>query len=343
MLREFFAELKVELVEEEDGNLFPATQSAKTVLGALLDERNRCGVRTEHLKKAARIEAGGAGFLVSGAGFSYEARTVILATGGLSYPETGSDGSGYALARSLGHSVVPTTPALVPLKVRDAEWNSLSGITLPAELSLVLDGKKTASAKGPLLFTHVGISGPGVMDLSRHWVRLEDRGRAELLVNFLPHVRAEQFLGEIEKTAKEQPALSLKRALVRYFPERLAEVLVRKGGLDPMLQMAHCSKKDRQALVRAVFSLKIEVSGAFGYEKAEVTAGGVALSEVDPKTLESRLCPGLFFAGEILDVDGRIGGFNLQWAWASGYAAGGAAVKKLETGPVRGVSDSEGQ
>jgi len=332
MLLSFFSGLQVELVEEEDGNLFPAIQSAKTILGALLDEAGKHKVRLEYLRKVARIERCPEKFFVTGAGFAYEARTVVLATGGLSYPDTGSDGSGYALARSLGHRIIPTSPALVPLRSNDAESNSLAGITLPVELFFVADGKKIVSAKGPLLFTHTGFSGPAVMDLSRHWIRFEKREEAGILVNFLPKETTDRFLEGFAKTAEEQPALGLKKALAKYFPERLAELLIRKGGLDPQLQMAHCSKKDRQSLAHAVFSFPLPADAAFGYEKAEVTAGGIDLEETDPKTLESKLQPGLFFAGEVLDVDGRIGGFNLQWAWASGYVAGEAAVKKLGSG-----------
>lgn len=328
-LEQFFSELHVEFVEEEDGNLFPTTQSSKTILGAILDEGNRRGVRLEHLKKVTQITVKDGGFLVSGAGFHHESRTVTLATGGLSYHETGSDGSGYALARSLGHTIVPTTPALVPFRLNDPAWHSLAGITLPVVLTLTHNGKKLASSQGPLLFTHVGISGPSVMDLSRHWIRLEDKQGVKLSLNFLPRNHPDQFLAEIAMTSCSQPALSLKKFLGHYFPERLAEILIRKCGLDPQAQLAHCGKKDRQTLAGVIYSLPIKVDSAFGYEKAEVTAGGVDMSEVDPKALESQKHPGLFFAGEVLDVDGRIGGFNLHWAWASGRVAGEAIVKKL--------------
>lgn len=327
--RRFFSGIGVEFSEEEDGNFFPESRSAKSVLGALLDETSKCGVKFESLRKATRIEREKDVFVVSGSGFSYKSRTVILVTGGLSYPETGSDGSGYALARSLGHAIVPTTPALVPFILNDPAWNSLTGITLPAELSLVQNGKEIASVKGPLLFTHGGLSGPSVMDLSRHWIRLENKSNAELLFDFLPDQAEDQFQAEIAEIIKKQPALSLKKALARKLPERLVEVLLGKSGLDSRMQMAHCSKQDKHRLVQTIFSLSIRVDSAAGYEKAEVTAGGIDMAQVDAKALESKLCPGIFFAGEILDVDGRIGGFNLQWAWASGHAVGEAVVKKL--------------
>ena len=322
----FFQEIGVGLVEKEDGNLFPATDSAKTVLGAFLDEANRCGVRIEKMRKVRQIEPKGGDFFVSVDGFSYRAHTVILATGGLSYPETGSDGAGYALARTLGHSVTDVVPALVPLKLDNEAWNSLTGITLPAELSLIVDGKKIATTKGPLLFTHTGLSGPSILDLSRHC--LFNGGRCLITVNFLPGFKAERFLEEIEEVIETQPALSLKKMLTRYFPERLAAVLIQKVDLDPQLQMAHCSKEVRQRLLGTVFSLPLAVTGSFGYEKAEATAGGIDLAEVDSKTLESKKHPGLFFAGEVLDVDGRVGGFNLHWAWASGFVTGNAASQK---------------
>lgn len=323
----FFAANGVDFAEEE-GKIFPSSGSAKAVLDALFSAATKAGARIELSRKITGIASIGGSFSVMGPGFVYVTRTVILATGGMSYPETGSDGSGYSLARCFGHTIVPPTPALVPLLLEDPLWNSLAGITLFAEVSLVRNGKTVASTAGPLLFTHGGISGPCVLDISRHWLRAEDRKGTLFRVNFLPDQKADNFLEAIARTAVEQPALSLKKNMTRYFPERLAEVLLIKSGLDPRGQLAHCSKKDRLAFVSAVFGLPIEISGALGYEKAEATAGGVSLEELDPKTLESRKCPGLFFAGEVLDVDGRIGGFNLHWAWASGHVAGDAAAKK---------------
>ena len=322
---EFFSELGVEMLLEEGTKYFPKAQSAKVVLQALLEAARRAGVVIEQGKKVKSVSKEQGIFRVSGEGFEYSAKTLVIATGGLSYPGTGSDGSGYQLARSLGHALVPTTPALTPLLTNDPDWKSLAGITLPVELSIALDGKKTVRSDGALLFTHVGFSGPAVLDISGPWLRF-DAKQKELLVNFLPGRREEDVVTDLARLVEDHADRSWKRSLMAYFPERLVEVLLKKYGIDPRLRLDQISKKSRDAFVHFLFHCPLKVTGFQGYEKAEVTAGGVDLREVDPKTLESALCARLFFAGEVLDVDGRIGGFNFQWAWASGTVVGRAIL-----------------
>lgn len=320
---EFFKELGVETVLEEGTKYFPEAQSAKVVLQALLRASEHAGVLMERGKKAKAVSRQGETFLVSGEGFEYSARTLVIATGGLSYPGTGSDGSGFLLAKSLGHSIIPTTPALTPLLTDDPDWKNLAGITLPVGLSIILNGKELVRSDGALLFTHVGFSGPAVLDISGPWLRCEARPK-ELMANFLPARREPDVVVEFSRLVGGHADRSWKRALGAYFPERLVEVLLKKHGIDPKIKLDQISKRSRESFIHSLFYCPIRVTGAQGYEKAEVTAGGVDLREVDAKTLESKLCPGLFFAGEVLDVDGRIGGFNFQWAWASGTVVGRA-------------------
>lgn len=326
----FFKELGVEMVLEEGTKYFPKDQSAKVVLRALLQAAHRSGVVIEKGKKVKAVSKEQDLFRVSGENFEYLARKLVITTGGLSYPETGSDGSGYSLAKSLGHKIVPTTPALVPLLTDDSDWKGLSGITLPAELSIFVDGKKITRSEGAFLFTHIGFSGPAALDISGAWLRCEAKGK-EMVANFLPAQREADLSAELARWAAEHPDRSWKRALAQYFPERLVEVLLKKNGIDPRTRLDQLSRKDREALIHFLFQCSLKITGSQGYEKAEVTAGGVDLGEVDVKTLESKLCPGLFFAGEVLDVDGRIGGFNFQWAWASGTVAGETALRTLKT------------
>lgn len=324
---EFFKKLGVEMVLEEGTKYFPEKQSAKAVLQALIEASRRAGVVTEQGKKVKDVSKELDIFCISGEGFKYLAKTLVIATGGLSYPGTGSDGSGYLLARFLGHSLVPTTPALTPLITDDPDWKSLAGITLPVELSILADGKKIAHSGGALLFTHIGFSGPAVLDISGPWLRSDAKDK-ELSVNFLPMRRETDFVAEWAGLVAAHADRSWKRSLTAYFPERLAEVLLKKIGIDPKLRLDQISKKERESFLHMLFRFPLKVTGSQGYEKAEVTAGGVALKEVDTKTLESKLCPGLFFAGEVLDVDGRIGGFNFQWAWASGSVVGQAILRR---------------
>lgn len=324
----FFKKTGIEMVLEEGTKYFPKEQSAKVVLEALLRTSRRYGVMIEKGRKVKKISKSEDLFSVSGEGFEFFAKTLVIATGGLSYPGTGSDGSGYELARSLGHTIVPTTPALVPLITNDPDWKQLAGITLPVRLMLLGDGKETAKSEGALLFTHAGLSGPAVLDISGPWLRCE-AAQKKLLVDFYPAEEKPEFFAKWSREVIEHPDRSWKRAVSKYFPERLAEVLLKKSGIDPAVRLDQVPKAKRETFLQALLRFPVEIAGSQGYEKAEVTAGGVDLTEVDSKTLESKRCPGLFLAGEILDVDGRIGGFNFQWAWASGTVAGRSILQKL--------------
>lgn len=323
----FFKEFGVEMVLEEGTKYFPKEQSAKVILQALLQASCQAGVVIQQGKKVRAVSKERGIFRVTGEGFECLATTLVIATGGLSYPGTGSDGSGFLFAKSLGHSMIPATPALTPLITNDPDWKSLAGITLPVRFSVLADGKKIAQSDGAMLFTHVGFSGPAVLDISGPWLRC-DAKQKELRVNFLPLHHEADVAGEFSRIFAAHPDRSWKRVLAQYFPERLVEILLKKGGFEPTKRLDQISKKERESFLRSLFQFPVKVTGSQGYEKAEATAGGVDLKEVDAKTLESKLCPGLFFAGEVLDVDGRIGGFNFQWAWASGTVVGRAIVRE---------------
>ena len=327
----FFEGLGVSVVLEEGGKYFPSTHSGRTVLEAFLKEVRKIGICLESPRKVQNVFWKGSSFQILGEGFAYEAKTVILATGGLSYPATGSDGSGYAIARSFGHRLMPTIPSLTPLETDDPQWKSLSGISLPVRLSLYSEKKKAAEYEGPMLFTHFGFSGPVVLNVSRHWIRLQDRPSTVLRASFLPAESPEKFKDQLMLDIQKAPSKSLKNFLMaQNLPERFVEILMKKQGLDFSLKLNSLKKEKRESLASFLFQYPLEISGAIGYSKAEVTAGGVDLAQIHRQSLESRLRPGLFFAGEIMDVDGRIGGFNFQWAWSSGVAAGRGVIQKLK-------------
>jgi predicted Rossmann fold flavoprotein len=264
-----------------------------------------------------------------------EASAVILASGGLSFPRTGSDGTGYALAESLGHTIVPPVPALTPLTASDPLCAKLQGVTLEVELALRVAGrvashgqsagKRIASTRGSFLFTHFGYSGPAALDLSRHWYRAEGEGERSVVANFIPGESVES-LRDAWLAAARDSRLSVRRHLGARLPDRLAVALCEEAGVEPACALGQVTRERRDALLRCAIARVLPVTGTLGYEKAEVTAGGVELSELDPRTLESRKAPGLFLCGEILDVEGRLGGFNFQWAWSSGSVAGRAAA-----------------
>ena len=336
----FFRELGVEMHVEEYGKLFPNTNRARTVLDALLGEAERLGVRILPGHRVTQIERRDGCFEIgadvagasSGGVRAFSARLVVLATGGLSLPKTGSDGGGYGLARHLGHSLTPTTPALVPL-ILDGDFHAgLSGIAHEVTLTVLVEGCKPVRVRGPLLWTHFGVSGPAVLDASRHWhhARIEQRG-VTISVSFLPdddfNSAEEKLLGQVSS----QPKVYLRNALATLLPARLGDAILTKLGIDGGVSMAQVTRDARRALVRALLEWPMAVRDSRGYGYAEVTAGGVPLSEIDPGSMASRKCPGLYLVGEILDVDGRIGGFNFQWAWSSSYVAAIGIERELDS------------
>jgi hypothetical protein len=327
----FFREIGVSLHVEPGGKFFPHSNSARTVLDALLKEVERRGIRllTDH--RVTTIDRENDLFRLSTSGGPLLARRVVLATGGLSLPKTGSDGAGYRIATSLDHTVVPTTPALAPLLLKEGFHVELSGISHPVELTLRVEGEKPVRVAGPMLWTHFGVSGPAALDASRFWHRAEIEKRpVAMTANLLPG----EDLASIEKKmlalARSHPTTHLRNLLSTLVPAQLATTVLKRLGLEGATPMAHLRQEDRRRLLRAMVDWPMAVSGSRGYNYAEVTAGGVPLSEVDPATLVSRRSPGLYFAGEILDVDGRLGGFNFQWAWSSAWVVASALATLLQ-------------
>jgi len=326
---DFFRGIGVDLVLEPTGKYFPTTHSGKTVLEALIREVNRLGIELLTGTKIEAVRKSGKTFLLKSGEGEYAAQRVVLATGGLSLPETGSDGEGLKIAAAFGHTVVPTYPALVPLLTGDEDWKALSGVTLETELSFYRLGKKEASAKGSFLFTHLGFSGPAALDISRHFAVAKPEEKPSISANFIPG-RSEESLAALSRK-KNTSNRWLKHFLSDEFglPASFADAFIHKNNLDPTMIFFKLSSADRRKLFHLLRESPLGVTGVVGYRKAEVTAGGVDLKEVRFASMESRIVPGLHFAGEILDVDGRIGGFNFQWAWSSGAVAGRAAALGL--------------
>ena len=321
----FFQDIGVPLHEEPGGKLFPDSNSARDVLNALLDEAARVGVT---LLTGARVRDitrdGGGDFRVVTSESTFDARRVVLAAGGRSLPKSGSDGAGLELARKLGHTIVPTTPALVPLLLDasvDSMHKELSGVSHEAELTLWIDGAAQTRLTGSLLWTHFGISGPLTLNMSRHFLR---NPGSKLTLNFLAgetFERAEQWWVD---RSRSNPQMLVSTLLSTRLPASVVAALLARVHVDGSTTLAHFSREDRRTLSHALVKWPLPVSGDRGYNYAEVTAGGVSLDEIDPATMESRVCPGLWLVGEILDVDGRIGGFNFQWAWSSARVAAAA-------------------
>ena len=327
----WFASLGVELKREKTGKLFPVTDKARTILTALLNRCRALGVIIHSDHRVTRVDhlpGPQARFSVHHTHGTLQTRKVILATGGRSIPKSGSDGFGYSLARRFGHHVTATVPALVPLVLDDTMFHkTLSGISHEVELTTMVKSCKVDCRIGSLLWTHFGISGPVVMDASRFWTLGHEQGETvEVYGNFLPGQMQEQAKSWLMGRATNHPRRSLLKIWAQQIPERFAETLCSHAECDPNMAVAQLPRRDRDRLLAALTKFKFPVKHDRGWNYAEVTAGGVPLEEINFQTMESKLVPGLYLIGEILDCDGRIGGFNFQWAWATGYLAGRAGA-----------------
>ncbi|HTE06187.1 MAG TPA: aminoacetone oxidase family FAD-binding enzyme, partial [Planctomycetota bacterium] len=250
------------------------------------------------------------------------------------------DGFGYALAAGFGHRCEPTTPALAPLVLRGQAHLPLAGVAHPAAVVLRVSGTPAVRLEGPLLWTHFGVSGPLALNLSRHWHRVQlELGTAdslasrtgppdvEVLLSVLPGETFESIERWLLDETHARPRAQLSTVLSLRLPHAIADAWLDAAGVGRDTTMSHFARDARRRLVRALVETPLDVEDSRGYGYAEVTAGGIPLEEIDAATMESRLQPGLFLAGEILDVDGRLGGFNFQWAWSSGWVAGRAAAR----------------
>ncbi len=332
--KRWFVSMGVELKREETGKLFPVTDKARTVLHALVNRCHELGlaIRPDHrVTSVDRLPGPEAGFLVHHAHGTMHAKKVILATGGRSIPKSGSDGFGYELARRLGHQVTATVPALVPLVLDDTMFHkTLSGLSQDVELTTVVKGRTVDHRTGSLLWTHFGISGPVVMDASRFWCLAQEQEEAGALYgNFLPGQTLEQVRQWFMEQMRDNPRRSLVKTLAQRLPQRFAEAVIHRVGCKAHMTIAQLPRKDRDRLLDKLTRFKLPIVQDRGWNYAEVTAGGVPLEEINFRTMDSKLVPGLYVIGEMLDCDGRIGGFNFQWAWATGFLAGRGAAARL--------------
>lgn len=308
---------------EAGGKVFPVSGKAGDVLAAILRRFQRSGASLAVQEQLEEIQREDGGFRLTTQNRVVTTTKLVLTTGGCSYPGCGTTGDGYRWAAALGHTVVPPRPALVPI-VTDLAWiKQLQGITIP-DVVLRLPGSRNRDHgpwRGSLLFAHFGISGPVALDASRV-VSGSPRGQRPVLqCDFAPDVPD----GEVDRSLTDAAAGSGRRAaavLEQWVPRRLAEALVVQAQVASDRRAAELSKAERSRLATVIKRLEIRTTGTLGFEKAEVTAGGVSLKEIDSRTMESKLVPGLFVAGELLDLDGPIGGYNLQAAFSTGYLAG---------------------
>ncbi len=324
----FFGELGVEFSEEDNGRVFPRSMQAGSVLDALRFEAGRLGAefytgfRIGSVKKTARgFEA------VSSAGKSFSFDRVILACGGMAAPATGSDGSGLALARSLGHSVTECYPALVQLKLDGDGHRAMERMMWEGEIRAVSRGKVLSAVRGDILFTHYGVSGTAALSVSRSVIgALNGNDPVSLEIGLLPDLTENEILRKLSGRREANPTKPLEDFLSGWINKRIGQTLLKSLGHKMTGLSGGLSDADLKKIAGRMARWEFPVSGHTGWPNAQTTAGGVRTDEFDPSTMESKIVPGLHMAGEMLDVDGDSGGYNLQWAWSSGWVAGRAAA-----------------
>ena len=316
---EFFVKAGCPLKTERGNRVFPVSDRSADVLDALKREMQRSGVMVRTGRVTDILTENGAVTGVTAGNDVYRASKVILATGGLSYPTTGSTGDGYALAEKLGHTVTATEGSLVPLEA-DTDCAEMQGLSLRnvAVKLLNANGKVLFSDFGELLFTHFGVSGPTVLSASAH---LKGDG-CKLVIDLKPALDEGKLNDRILRDLQMYKNRSMENALTDLLPRSMIPVVLSRLSIDPQLQANSLNKQQRRGLVELLKSFPVEITGKRPVAEAIITSGGIKVNQIDPKTMESKVIPGLYFAGEIIDCDAYTGGFNLQIAWATAYAAG---------------------
>jgi hypothetical protein len=320
----FFNDLGVRTKVERGGRVFPESDRAEDILKALERYIRDNNVRVIHgeVKRVLKEDNRVLGVILSDGRF-IASDSVIIATGGLSYPQTGSTGDGYRFARELGHSIVPPKPSLVPLEIEEPWVSDLQGLTLKNVSIKVFDqfGKEVYTDLGEMLFTHFGISGPIVLSASSH-MRDIDKNRYRIVIDLKPGLTEEALDRRVQRDFEKYSRRYFISSLGELLPRSLIPVVVELSGIPRDKYVNQISREERRILVKLLKGLNLTVSRFRPIEEAIVTSGGVNVSEINPSTMESKLVKGLFFAGEVIDVDGYTGGFNLQIAFSTGYVAG---------------------
>ena len=323
---DFFEHAGVRTKIERGERVFPASDHSSDVIRALERELEKNGVkiRTNCPVKKVRIseEQVFLGYELENGSF-VEGDAGIIATGGLSYPSTGSTGDGLRFAKELGHQVTECLPALVPMECKEPWAGELQGLSLRNVRARILDGKKVLYEEfGEMLFTHYGVSGPLILTASSFVGKRLKKKELTLEIDLKPALTDEQLDHRILRDFEENKNRQFKNALGKLFPSKLIPVMVLLSGIDPEKKVNEVTREERQAFVRLIRHLPLTLTGLRDYREAIITKGGVSVKEVDPGTMESKLVKGLYFAGEVLDLDAVTGGFNLQIAWSTGCAAG---------------------
>ena len=329
-VEEFFTALHVPLKVERGSRVFPVSDRAADIIDALVLALRRSHVQVEEDRARQILTSGGAASGVAGERGEYPGRAVILATGGASYPATGSTGDGYRMAEALGHTVVEPRPSLVPLEAEGDLCRRMQGLSLKNVVLKIKNQKNKVvfQEQGELLFTHFGLSGPLVLSASAH-LRSFDRDRYRAVIDLKPALDEEKLDARLVREFTENANKDMQNAAAALLPRLMIPVVLELAGIPPERKGHDLTKGERRRLLETLKGVVIPIAGPRPIEEAIVTSGGIKTGEVDPRSMASKKVEGLFFAGELLDVDAYTGGFNLQIAWATGRAAGFGALAYL--------------
>ena len=325
----FFEELGI-YAKNKNGGLYPFSEQASAVLDVLRMEIDRLNIRVITQTDVCNIKPGKKEFQINCKNTSYQADAVILATGSKAAPKLGSDGSGYSLAKMLGHSMIPVVPALVQLKCKENFYKSLAGVRLQGKVHLLVNGKEVSSDTGEIQLTAYGISGIPVFQVSRFASRaIYEKKKVEAILDFMPDFSEKEFFDFVLKRIETRPEKNMEDFFTGLLNKKVSQVILKIANIRNTQKAGTIRKDEMIRIVNTVKEFRTEVIEANPFDQAQICAGGVDTKEINPETMESLLIKNLYFAGEIMDVDGICGGYNLQWAWSSGYLAGkGAAHAK---------------
>ena len=321
----FFETLGVPTKIERGNRVFPVSDHSSDVIGALSGEMKRAGVKVHLYTKVSKIltENGRFSGLEFADGACVQGDACVIATGGFSYQTTGSNGDGYRFAEELGHTVTDIYPSLVPLAIEEEFVKELQGLSLKNVEAAIYEGKKKLYQDfGEMLFTHYGVSGPLILSGSSHIAKKAGEKKLKLVIDLKPALTEEQLDQRVLRDFEQNINKQFKNAVTRLFPAKLIPVMIERSKIDPEKKVHDISREERQNFVKLMKHFEMTILGLRGYNEAIITKGGVKVKEVDPGTMESKLVPGVYFAGEVLDLDALTGGYNLQIAWSTAYAAG---------------------
>ena len=325
----FFNELGIEHKVEDLGKVFPMSDQASSILDVLLYELNNIGVNIICDANVKKIFKRGNEFIirVEGGG-EYLTDKVILTAGGKAMPSSGSDGGGFELAKKLGHTITDIYPALVQIMLEGQYFKRIDGVKFVGTAEIIHKNKSVVKDRGDILFTNYGVSGPPILQISRKAGELLNQGKeAYVKLDILDNMTVDEVRTLINKRFGYNPGKSVEFSFVGLINKRLIPVVLAEAGIENIKRpVSSVSAKELENIARVLKDWRFKIRGTKSWTSAQVTAGGVATDEIDPKTMESKIVKGLYFAGEIMDIDGQCGGFNLQWAWSSGFIAGKSAA-----------------